>query len=79
MQRPMTANPYKSRLAMLGLTQASILPKIRAMTEMSVNSTQLSAALNGVGMQPKHERIREAVETLLTELEKEETNERKEC
>lgn len=79
MQRPMTANLYKARLAMLGLTQASILPKIRAMTEMSVNSTQLSAALNGVGMQPKHERIREAVETLLTELEKEEINERKEC
>ncbi len=72
MQRPMTANLYKARLAMLGLTQASILPKIRAMTEMSVNSTQLSAALNGVGMQPKHERIREAVETLLNELEKKE-------
>ena len=69
MQRPMTANSYKARLAMLGLTQASILPKIRAMTEMCVNSTQLSAALNGVGMQPKHERIREAVETLLNELE----------
>lgn len=62
-------NQYKARLAMLGLTQSAILPQIREMLQMSVNSTELSAALNGVGMQRKHERIREAVETLLTELE----------
>lgn len=69
MQRPMTANPYKARLAALGLTQSFILPQLRTMTEMNINTTELSAALNGVGMQPKHERIREAVENLLTELE----------
>lgn len=72
-------NQYKARLAMLGLTQTAILPSVREMLKMPVNVTELSAALNGVGMQPKHERIREAVETLLTELEKEEINERKEC
>lgn len=72
-------NQYKARLAMLGLTQTAILPSVREMLKMPVNVTELSAALNGVGMQPKHERIREAVETLLTELEKEETNERKKC
>lgn len=66
-------NQYKARLAMLGLTQTAILPSVREMLKMPVNVTELSAALNGVGMQPKHERIREAVETLLTELEKEET------
>lgn len=69
MQRPLTANPYKARLAALGLTLSFILPKLRTMTEMSINTTELSAALNGVGMQCKHERIRKAVETLLSELE----------
>lgn len=62
-------NQYKARLAMLGLTQTAILPRVRELLRMPVNVTELSAALNGVGMQRKHDRIREAVETLLTELE----------
>lgn len=68
-------NQYKARLAMLGLTQTAILPSVRELLRMPVNVTELSAALNGVGMQRKHERIREAVENLLNELEskKEET------
>lgn len=69
-------NQYKARLALLGLTQTAILPSVRELLRMPVNVTELSAALNGVGMQRKHDRIREAVETLLTELEakqKEET------
>lgn len=65
-------NMYKARLAVLGLTQTAILPDVRKLTEMSVNVTELSAALSGVGEQRKHKRIREAVETLLAELEKEE-------
>ena len=69
-------NQYKARLAMLGLTQTAILSRVRELLRMPVNVTELSAALSGVGMQRKHDRIREAVETLLTELEKEETNER---
>lgn len=62
-------NQYKARLAMLGLTQTAILPRVRELLRMPVNVTELSAALNGVGAQRKHDRIREAVETLLTELE----------
>ena len=62
-------NQYKSRLALLGLTQTAILPRVRELTEMNVNTAELSAALSGVGMQRKHERIREAVETLLNDLE----------
>lgn len=62
-------NQYKARLAMLGLTQTAILPRLRELTGMCVNTGELSAALNGVGMQRKHERIREAVEKLLNELE----------
>lgn len=62
-------NQYKARLAMLGLTQTAILPRVREILQIPVNVTELSAALNGVGMQRKHECIREAVETLLTKLE----------
>ncbi|WP_418521241.1 hypothetical protein [Ruminococcus champanellensis] len=71
MQRPVPTNPYKARLAMLGLTQASILPKIRALTEMNVNSSELCSALNYVGMQRKHAKIRTAVDELLSCLEAE--------
>lgn len=63
-------NQYKARLAMLGLTQAAILPRVRELTQMSVNATELSAALSGIGEQNKHDRIREAVDQLLTEMEK---------
>lgn len=68
-------NQYKARLAMLGLTQTAILPRVRDLTKMRINTAELSAALSEVGMQRKHERIREAVETMLHELEtkKEET------
>ncbi|MCQ2434707.1 MAG: hypothetical protein MJ062_05670 [Oscillospiraceae bacterium] len=66
-------NMYKARLAALGLTQSAILPDVRKLTEMSVNVTELSAALSGVGDQPKHKRIREAVDAILSKLEKEET------
>lgn len=62
-------NQYKARLAMLGMTQTAILPSVRELLRMPVNVTELSAALNGAGAQRKHDRIREAVETLLTELE----------
>lgn len=65
-------NQYKARLAMLGLTQAGILPRVREMTQMPVSTPDMSVALSGVGTQPRYQRIREAVETLLTELEKEE-------
>ena len=68
-------NQYKARLAMLGLTQTAILPRVRELLRMPVNVTELSAALNGVGMQCKHDRIREAVETLLTELEEKQKEE----
>lgn len=64
-------NQYKARLAALGVTQTAILPKIRVMTEMRINATEMSAALSGVGEQPKHACIRAAVETLLTEMESE--------
>lgn len=68
-------NQYKARLAILGLTQTAILPRVRELTKMNINAAEMSSALNGVGMQRKHEKIREAVEKLLTELEakKEET------
>lgn len=76
MQRPITPNPYKARLAALGLTQASILPNIRLVTGMCINAGQLCNALSGVGVQPKHQRIREAVESLLTELESKQKEEK---
>jgi hypothetical protein len=39
------------------------------MTGMSVNATELCAALNGVGVQTKHKHILNAVEELLTKYE----------
>lgn len=64
-------NQYKSRLATLGLTQTSLLPKIREMTGMCVNTGELSAAITGAGVQNKHQRILKAVEELLAQYEKE--------
>lgn len=69
-------NQYKARLAMLGLTQAAILPRVRNLTQMPISIPDMSVALSGVGVQPKHQRIREAVETLLTELESKQKEEK---
>lgn len=62
-------NQYKARLAALGITQTSILPRVREESKMRVNVTELSAALSGVGEQPKHRKICDVVELILTELE----------
>jgi hypothetical protein len=60
-------NLYKAKLAALGLTQTSMLPEIRARTGIPVNNTELSAAINGVGKQKKHERILQALNEILKE------------
>lgn len=63
-------NLYKVRLAALGLTQTSILPKIRDRMGTSVNTTELSAAITGAGTQNKHKCILKALDELLEEYER---------